>query len=102
MIWHFVSLMMLLVLPTNKAEYLRGVPGDIIYGEVSSETVDVIRINTQPCAKAVYETVTAPFHKTNLGPQTCPGKNGRTYMKVRVEQLASKTQTEKSKEGVKP
>ena len=93
--------LMILLAVANNVGY--AAPGDIVYGEVLSESADGITINTQPCAaKPKNETIPAPFRAVKQGNQTCPGKNGRTYMKVRVEQLPPSPQPSKFKDGGKP
>jgi len=96
MLLAFCSLMIFLIVANN--DY--AAPGDIVYGELISENADQITINTQPCAaKPRNETIPAPFRATKQGNQTCPGKNGRTYMKVQVEQLRPNPQSDKPKDG---
>lgn len=64
------------------------VPGDVYDGEVVARTPDVVEINIQPCAKEKRQITVRHYRLTELGDVTCPGKDGRTYKKVHVEEVA--------------
>jgi hypothetical protein len=67
------------------------VPGDVYDGEVLTKTPDFVEINIKPCAKEKRRITVRHYRLTELGDITCPGKDGRTYKKVHVEEIAPTT-----------